>query len=444
MATRSPVPIHNFWGAADSAGTPWTAGTLPNVAAPLATLTLQAGDFAYVAADSTFYLCTNPGTIGPFSAATWVPMLSGTASDKFAPKYLVGNTANGDSPVAYTNAGFRYIPDPGDGSGIALALSYANPADPDFVAEGDIWIRPGVYDLNGSGSPTIPMELAAGIVVRGSGNKTSILARNSGNQSVFSMKSSSELRDLRINYFGESDPVSAGVGLVVIDGTSQSAPAWLHRVDLQLQLSGDVTTGLRCAVYVASNAGNSCVVEDCRIFVSGNYTGEDVGGVCGVLSNGGTNSETSLFNVTIASAVSPPGFNCGVVASSTSATIEASSLRVSSPNTVGVLSQASSSRLLLSDCLIDATVLSPGAVAVLCGARELNINNSRLNNLVGANAPGSIISTADRGVISGNFIRGDLDTSGGSNHVIALNLIQSGSTVTTSTTDEVAHNILST
>ena len=437
MATRSPVQIHNFWGASYA-----TAAVLPNVGAGQTPLTLQAGDFAYVTGDATFYVCTNPGTVGG-ADATWVPMLSGTASDHFAPKYLVGNTQApyNDSPVAYTSAGFRYIPDPGDGSGIALALSYANPADPAFVAEGDIWIRPGVYDLNGSGSPTIPMEVAGGTVVRGSGNKTSILARNIGNQSVFSMKSSSELRDLRINYFGASDPASAGVGLVAIDGISQLAPAWLHRVDFQLQLSGDVTTGLRCAVYVDSNAGNSCVVEDCRIFVSGNYTGEDVGGVCGVLSNGGTNSETSLFNVTISSAVSPPGFNCGVVASSASATIEASSLRVSSPNTVGVLSQASSSRLLLSDCLIDATVLSPGAVAVTCGARELNINNSRLNNVVGANAPGSIISTADRGVISGNFIRGDLDTSGGSNHVIALNLIQSGSTVTTSTTDEVAHNI---
>jgi len=47
----------------------------------------------------------------------------GTSLDRFAPKYLVGNTANGDTAsVAGLAPGFQYFPDPGDGSASRLRL----------------------------------------------------------------------------------------------------------------------------------------------------------------------------------------------------------------------------------------------------------------------------------------------------------------------------------
>lgn len=62
----------------------------------------------------------------------------GSGPDRFAPKYLVGNVPNGDSALAYNTAGFMYIPDGGNGAGIATALTQPN-------GPGDIWIRPGKY-----------------------------------------------------------------------------------------------------------------------------------------------------------------------------------------------------------------------------------------------------------------------------------------------------------
>lgn len=95
----------------------------------------------------------------------------GSGQDRFAPKYVVGNIANGDSAVEYSTDGFYYFADPGTGVGaglrLAAALAAATPTDPDFVALGDVWIRPGTYRVSqtlvvpptctvrGSGAPTL-------------------------------------------------------------------------------------------------------------------------------------------------------------------------------------------------------------------------------------------------------------------------------------------------
>lgn len=78
----------------------------------------------------------------------WIPRITfpgaggggppGSTVDHFAPKYIVGNVPAGDDPAGYNTGGFRYIPDPGDGSGIALALTQPN-------GPGDVWVRPGTY-----------------------------------------------------------------------------------------------------------------------------------------------------------------------------------------------------------------------------------------------------------------------------------------------------------
>jgi len=196
MATRSPVLTHNFWGATFA-----TATDLPNaVANPIASpkFFLQAGDFAYVTSDATFYICTNPGTAGG-GDATWVPMLSGTASDKFAPKILVGNVLAGDSAVAYSTDGFVYIPDVGDGAGLASALAAIAPNG------GDIHIRPGNYDLGLLTSPSSPLVIPAKTFVEGAGPSTRIIGKPANDQGVFRMvaggagdPAQSTLRDLSV------------------------------------------------------------------------------------------------------------------------------------------------------------------------------------------------------------------------------------------------------
>lgn len=95
-----------------------------------------------------------------------------------APKYLVGNVLNGDSPDAYDADGFVYFPDPGDGSGIEQALARA------ATAPGEVHIRPGTYDL-GSGSVVTPLVVTSGCQVTGEGETTLIIARASGDQGVF-------------------------------------------------------------------------------------------------------------------------------------------------------------------------------------------------------------------------------------------------------------------
>lgn len=121
--------------------------------------------------------------------------------DRFAPRYLVGNIPAGDLAVPQ-GAPFTYIPDAGDGAGIAAALAAA------AVVPGDVWIRPGVYDL-GAGAVTGPLSVPANVRVYGSGYTTVVRARNSGNQGVFALGDRAQLRDMVVENLS-SDASSSG------------------------------------------------------------------------------------------------------------------------------------------------------------------------------------------------------------------------------------------
>jgi hypothetical protein len=235
MALRSPVLFHNFWGTANAAGVPWVSGQLPNEGAPPTNTSpnVQIGDFAYVATPApppdvgTFYVCTNAGD-PVLGGAVWVALSTGGGSglDRIAPKYLVGNVLAGDSAVAYSTDGFVYIPDIGDGAGIALALSYADPNSLAFVAAGDVWIRPGTYDFGQGGSPSMPLTIPAGTRVQGAGNTTRLRAKTAGDQGVFVMAAGgagtdsalSSLRDLSILVGQVADPTGSLSAVLVRAG----------------------------------------------------------------------------------------------------------------------------------------------------------------------------------------------------------------------------------
>jgi len=117
-----------------------------------------------------------------------------SSQDRFAPKYLVGNVPAGDSAIGYNTGGFRYIPDTGNGAGIALALTQPN-------GPGDVWIRPGTYNLSQPGSPSVPLVIPQGIRVQGAGLGSTIIEAKFGsgeNQSVFVVGTAAQLRDLQV------------------------------------------------------------------------------------------------------------------------------------------------------------------------------------------------------------------------------------------------------
>lgn len=112
--------------------------------------------------------------------------------DHFAPRWLVGNTPAGDPAIAQASP-FEYIPDPGDGSGIALAVAAAN-----LAGGGDIWIRPGLYDL-GAGATVGFVVTASGVTIRGAGFGTVIRGRADMRSLFdFSAPTMCMLRDLAI------------------------------------------------------------------------------------------------------------------------------------------------------------------------------------------------------------------------------------------------------
>jgi hypothetical protein len=126
----------------------------------------------------------------------------GGNNDRFAPKYLVGNTVApfSDTPfMAGLAPGFQYFPDPGDGTGIAAALAAA------ANVPGDVWMRPGLYDLD-AGAVVAPLVVPTGVIVRGSGRDTTIIrARTSGDQGVFIVSEGGGLLDMTVDV-----PVASG------------------------------------------------------------------------------------------------------------------------------------------------------------------------------------------------------------------------------------------
>jgi hypothetical protein len=91
----------------------------------------------------------------------------GSSLDRFGPTIIVGNVAEGDSPTAYAQNGFVYIPDPGDGTGIAAAIAALNSPG---SSGGSIHIRRGIYDFSTPTSPALPLLVNGWITIEGDGN----------------------------------------------------------------------------------------------------------------------------------------------------------------------------------------------------------------------------------------------------------------------------------
>lgn len=157
------------------------------------------------------YRAWEPNAIGsivpPFGGSSG----GGGGVDRFAPKYLVGNVANGDSATAYNTDGFRYFPDPGDGTGIEAALAAAS------GVKGDVWIRPGTYDLD-AGAVTTPLTIPVGVRVQGAGDTATIIrGRSAGDQGVFVMLGNTQLATMTVEG-RTSASITGSVAVILIDG----------------------------------------------------------------------------------------------------------------------------------------------------------------------------------------------------------------------------------
>lgn len=268
MALRSPVQIHNFWGASFA-----TSNDLPNEPGNVITvapLNLQAGDFAYVIADTTFYVCTDPGTVNNGGDATWVQITTGAATiDRFAPKYLVGNTLApwSDSNVAFNANGFNYYPDPGDGTGIAAALAAAN------TVAGDVWIRPGTYTL---ASNAAALSIPANVRVQGAGAST-VIAKSIGTEgdvlTVFTLEDSSELRDIVVTQTMNDAPSYGFSGLGVVQlSLTDNDPSSAHVERVKVSVTDGIVTFPHAAAAYYVIAGCALEADRCDAVLTGTGT----------------------------------------------------------------------------------------------------------------------------------------------------------------------------
>lgn len=132
-----------------------------------------------------------------------------SGTDHFAPRIIVGNVLAGD-PSADQVAPFRYIPDPGDGSGIALALSEA------AADQGDVFVRSGTYTLP---SGTAVLDVPADVTLRGAGWDTVINGADD-QRAVFRVAERATLADLRIVM---PVPAAGATGDLVVEMTGSNA-----------------------------------------------------------------------------------------------------------------------------------------------------------------------------------------------------------------------------
>ncbi len=207
------------------------------------------------------------GSIVPPFAGGGAPGLAAIV-DRFAPKYLVGNVPAGDSALAYSQDGFNYLPDPGDGSAIAAALVAASLAG----GLGDVWIRPGLYTLT-AGGLTVP----AGVRVMGAGDSTvlSYTVPGDGPGTLFFLQNGSELRDFRIVAVDASN--ATGDGLVEVVSGQLAVEAFCTRLNVQLTRAAQIVSSVVAAFYVqqsAQDAPATLVADRCSVLLDGDGASE--------------------------------------------------------------------------------------------------------------------------------------------------------------------------
>lgn len=318
---------------------------------------------------------------------TFYPQASGggpAAQDRFWPRYLVGNVPAGDSPVAYSVAGFDYIPDLGNGAGIAAALALAV-ADPGVVG-----VRRGSYDLNAAGAPVVPFSVPAGTIVQGMGpyivglNQPTgqIIARDEGDQGVFSIDGNgAQVRDIMIivpespqgavfagsNYLCRLGPDgSGGFENVVILSFGLPTDSLIRR--FFSAENSNTASFLRCYAlhFTPSRLG-----ADPADWLSAFYVGQPTALLCDIQMCASVGQDVSVFSATLSSIIKVSAHSClgfarrGIY---------------QSPATPGVVTCGNGSFFVATDVNSIGVELTPGTAASNYGS---SLQDSALIGVVG-------------------------------------------------------------
>lgn len=212
----------------------------------------------------------------------------GSSLDRFGPSVVVGNTIAGDSAVAYSQDGFNYVPDTGNGAGIAIALG--------LVASGGwVHIRRGTYNFNSAGGPAGPLTVPAGVSISGEGRlATTIVGLSVGDQGVFTTTGFTSIVNLSVGV-SAADP--AGVGSAAIITSAGRTHIENVNVSILASATGTLRDGIR-------HTGASTITLLDTSFV-------------GTASKLGAGSPTSAIRISggatlYATSVSAAGFDIGI------------------------------------------------------------------------------------------------------------------------------------
>jgi len=172
---------------------------------------------------------------------------SASGGDHFVPRFLVGNVLRG-APAPDQGGYFRWIIDPGDGTGIALALA-------EMAALGvacDICIQEGVYTR---GVGLARFVLPAGCRAWSPGGASIIT--NDADDCIWQLGAGSTLEEMQLTHRG----VIAGVGAALIECPAGSATVRTH--------IREVTASIGVNIRGAQLTGGAFEVDSCEW----NFTG---------------------------------------------------------------------------------------------------------------------------------------------------------------------------
>lgn len=301
--------------------------------------------------------------------------------DHFAPKIIVGNVPNGD-PAAPQAFPFRYIPDPGDGSGIAQALLEASVAG----QQGDVYLRPGVYDFGLPGSPLLPLSIPATTSLRGSGpgvpvalggnpSAGALLRVSPSQRGLFAVGATSSIRQLAIEI---PNPSPGASGTFMVNAGINGEPAFIDQVPVFITADDPSNESLTAIFRGDFITFREVIIVSQNPYRTGSLVGIDaINPQCGAVQVQGldigirSNGGGGLFeNLTLVE------LDQGMVFSGGGGTVRISDLSLTA-DTNGIVFAGFNSPAVI----VNAQIFGGTAVGIdFQGAGQLNLSNARVSN----------------------------------------------------------------